>query len=185
MVGRSVAGGAAGSRPGAGHLRMTSPSSAPHSRRVYRSVSTTRAGVASSVVAVGMCVLVVVPGGGRTLGFIGAPLFLLLTWRTWNVGIHVEADGVKVVAFLASRRVQWEDVDHFAVLPLGGYPFVGHVVLRDGRALGTTGLSAPARPKSNTEQFRLEVQRPIDELNQVLTERREGEQSTAGTSVPP
>ena len=63
-----------------------------------------------------------------------APPLLLMSWRAWVAGIHVEADGVKVVGFLLSTRFRWDEIDHFAVLPLGGYPYVGHVVLRNGRA---------------------------------------------------
>jgi hypothetical protein len=101
-------------------------------------------------------------------------LCFLIAWRAWVTGIHVEADGVKVVGFLLSRRFRWEEIDHFAVLPLGGYPYVGHVVLHDGRQVGTYGIGAPGRPKSKAEQFRLRVQRPVDELNQLLAEQRGG-----------
>lgn len=99
-----------------------------------------------------------------------APLFLLMTWRIWVTGIHVEASGIKVVGFLLSRRFSWQEIDHFAVLPLGGYPYVGHVVLRSGRQVGTYGIGAPGRPQSKAEQFRRQVQGPVDELNQLLAE---------------
>jgi hypothetical protein len=121
---------------------------------------------------IGFGVFAAVPGHSRGLGFVLAPLCLLMSWRAWVAGIHVEADGVKVVGFLLSKRFRWEEIDHFAVLPLGGYPYVGHVVLRNGRQVGTYGIGAPGRPKSKAQQFRLQVQRPIDELNQVLAERR-------------
>ena len=84
----------------------------------------------------------------RGLGFVLAPLLLVMSWRAWVVGIHVEAGGVKVVGFLLSKRFRWDEIDHFAVLPLGGYPHVGHVVLRNGRQVGTYGIGAPGRPKS-------------------------------------
>jgi len=163
---------------------VTAQGSVSHHRRVYRSVSTGRWAAGTSVAAVGFCVLAVLPGKVHVAGFIGAPLFLLMAWRAWTAGIHVEADGVKIVGFLASRRVRWGDVDHFAVLPLGNYPFVGHVVLRDGRQFGTYGISAAARPKSKAEQFRLQVQGPVDELNEVLGEQRgAGRPAAGGTSV--
>jgi hypothetical protein len=106
-----------------------------------------------------------------------------MSWRAWIAGIHIEADGVKVVGFLLSKRFRWEEVDHFEVLPLGRYPYVGHVVLRDGRHVGTYGIGAPARPKSKAEQFRLQVQRPVDELNQVLADRHGTERPTDGFPV--
>jgi hypothetical protein len=112
-----------------------------------------------------------------------APLLLVMSWRAWTAGIHVEADGVKVVGFLLSRRFRWEEIDRFEVLPLGGYPYVGHVVLRDGRHVGTYGIGAPVRPKSKAEQFRLQVQRPVDELNQLLVDRRGTGRPADGLSV--
>jgi hypothetical protein len=66
--------------------------------------------------------------------------------------------------------VSWDEVDRFAVLPLGRFPYVGYVVLRDGRKFGTFGLSTSSR---QTEANRLRVQRSVDDLNQVLAERRE------------
>src|SRR5438874_1972812 len=83
------------------------------------------------------------PGSGVRLG-----AGVLVTWRIWVAGIHVETDGIKAVGFLLSRRFRWDEIDHFGVLPLGGYPYVGHVVLRDGRKVGTYGIGAPGRPKS-------------------------------------
>ena len=56
--------------------------------------------------------------------------------------------GIKVVGLFVLRRFRWDEIDHFAVLPLGGYPYVGHVVLRDGRKVGTYGIGSPGRPKS-------------------------------------
>lgn len=150
---------------------MTASTEAARHRRTYRSVSTRRWAIGATVVTVGFCVLAAVPGGGQTAGLVLAPVFLLLTWRTWVVGIHVTADGVQVVGFLVSRRFRWDEVDHFAVLPLGGYPYVGHVVLHDGRKIGTYGIGAPGRPKSKAVQFRRQVQQPVDELNQLLTQR--------------
>ena len=64
-------------------------------------------------------------------------------------GIRADRDGVTIVTLFLSRRIPWRDVDHFAVLPLGRSPNVGHVVLRDGSKFGTFGLSTSAR---NTER---------------------------------
>jgi hypothetical protein len=95
-----------------------------------------------------------------------------MTWRSWVCGIRIEPDGIEVVGFLLSRRFGWDKIDHFAVRPLGGYPYVGHAVLRDGRQVGTYGLGAPGRPKSKAEQFRLQVQGPVDQLNEALEQWR-------------
>jgi hypothetical protein len=162
---------------------MTMSAGLPRHRRVYRSVGTVRAATGCSVATTGFCVLAAVPGNSRGLGFVLAPLLLVMSWRAWTAGIHVEADGIKVVGFLLSRRFRWEEIDHFEVLPLGGYPYVGHVVLRDGRHVGTYGIGAPARPKSKAEQFRLHVQRPVDELNQVLADRRRTDRLADGLPV--
>jgi hypothetical protein len=123
--------------------------------------------VASPFVTLGFITLAVFSSnGGRVVGAVSAALFGLMTWRAWVSGIHVEEDGVKVVGFLVSRRVAWKDIDHFAVLPLGNYPWVGHVVLRDGHQFGTYGIAAPGRPRR--ERFRLQVQEPVDQLNAEL-----------------
>jgi hypothetical protein len=157
----------------------------PSHRRVYRSIATIRAAIGCSAATIGFCVLAALPGDSRGLGFVLAPLLLIMSYRAWTAGIHVEADGVKVVGFLLSRRFRWDEIDHFEVLPLGRYPYVGHVVLRDGTRVGTYGIGAPARPKSKAEQFRLQVQRPVDELNQVLADRRgTGRNSVSPTAAP-
>lgn len=102
-----------------------------------------------------------------------------MTWRAWVIGIHAGMNGVKVVGFVFTKRFRWDEIDHFAVLPLGGYPYVGHVVLTDGRRVGTFGLSSAGSPASDAqaEKYRLQVQGPVDELNQVLAMHK-------GASVP-
>jgi hypothetical protein len=140
-------------------------------RRVFRASGTTWAALGLIAGTAGCVVLAVVPGKGQVVGAVLAVVFLLSAWRMWNAGIQVDADGVKVVTFLGgSRRVAWEDIDHFAVLPLRRYPYVGHVVLRDGRTLATFGLSTDLE---KTERNRLEIQRPIDELNETLADWRQ------------
>jgi hypothetical protein len=134
--------------------------------RTVRSVSTLWWAVGSSVATIGWTALAVRSTNARVAGIVFAVLFLVMTWRAWVAGIRVEADGVTVVGFLRSQRVAWKDIDHFAVLPLGGYPYVGHAVLRDGRQLATYGIGAPGRPRR--ERFRLQVQGPVDQLNAAL-----------------
>lgn len=121
-----------------------------------------------------MCVAIaVLPDRIRPIGYVGAPLLLLLAWRLWIAGIHTDNGGVSVVGFLSSKRFTWDEIDHFAVLPFGQYPYVGHVVLRDGRHVPSLAIASPARPRS--ERLRVEVERPIDDLNRVLAQRRAGD----------
>jgi hypothetical protein len=98
-----------------------------------------------------------------------AAIVLLMAWRMWHTGIQVRTEGVRVVTLLLSRRVAWEDIDHFAVLPLGRYPYVGFVVLRSGRKFGTFGLSTSTWAG---EQGRANIQRPVDALNKALADWR-------------
>ena len=79
-------------------------------------------------------------GRGQVAGLVVAALLLALAWRMSMVGIQVGDGGVTVATLFLSRRVLWSDIDHFAVLPLGQFPYVGYVVMRDGRKFGTFGL---------------------------------------------
>ena len=90
-------------------------------------------------------------------------------WRIASAGIHVDSDAVTVATTFSSHRVSWQEIDHFAVLPRGRYPYVGHVVLRDGRTLATYGLSTSGRM---TERNRLAIERPINNLNAILADWR-------------
>ena len=142
----------------------------PCTPRLYRSVSTIRAAIGATVAVIVFVVSAVLPGKAQVVGYIFTPFFLLVAWRLWTGGIRTERGGVKVVRFFQTRHVAWDDIDHFAVLPLGNYPWVGHVVLRNGHRLPRLAIAAAARPR--TERRRLQVQRPIDELNQALEDRR-------------
>lgn len=137
--------------------------------RVYATSGTRFTAFAS--IATGIIFFLVALAGGRAHGvwFAAAAVMLLLAWRAWMVGIRVSSDGVTIANVVLSRRVPWDDIDHFAVMPMGRHPYVGHVVLRDGRSFGTLGIASS--PRQN-EAGRLRVQRPIDELNAVLAERR-------------
>jgi hypothetical protein len=132
-------------------------------------VGTFWAAIGSTVGGAGFLVVGVTAGRGRIAAFVAGALLLLAAWRAWGAGIRVGTDGVKVATLLLSRRVPWSDIDRFAVMPLGRYPYVGFVVLRDGRKFGTFGLSTSA---GQSERKRLHVQRPIDELNEILGDRR-------------
>lgn len=85
------------------------------------------------------------------------------------VGIRVGSEGVKIATLFLTKSVTWPQVDHFAVLPIGRYPYVGHVVLRDGRKLGTFGLATSVR---KSERNRLQIQRQVDQLTKILADER-------------
>jgi hypothetical protein len=138
-------------------------------RKIYRSRSTTRWAIISTATAVGCAVIAFIPARIHVFGWVAGPLFLVAAWRMWASGIRVGDAGVRMVSYFGSRQVGWDEIDHFAVLPLGQYPYVGHVVLSDGRTIGCLALAAPGWPKR--ESSRLKVQEPIDELNQILAAR--------------
>jgi hypothetical protein len=125
--------------------------------------------VAASTTAL-FILLAALPGRGHWAWLAAAALMALLTWSLRRMGICIEADGVRVIALFWSRSVRWEQIDRFVVAPAAGYPFIGHVLLRDGTDLWTFGLSAAGWPR--TERRRLQVQRPVDELNRVLAQSR-------------
>jgi hypothetical protein len=137
---------------------------------VYRSAGTRWAAVGSTGGAVVFLIVGLTGGRGQVAGMVIAALLLALAWRMSMVGIQVGDGGVRVVTLFLARRALWNDIDHFAVLPLGRFPYVGYVVMRDGRKFGTFGLSTSSR---KTDQNRLQIQRPIDELNRVLANRRD------------
>jgi hypothetical protein len=152
-------------------MLMISARNAGASSGLYRAESTTRAAAFTTAVLVGLIVLAVVPGRAEIAGYIFAPLWLVATWRAWRLGVHVEADGVRVVGFLGSKRVAWEDVDHFEVRPWGKYPYVGYIVLTGARMPVTiVGITTAG---GKTDRHRLQAQVPIDRLNGALAEWRE------------
>lgn len=137
-------------------------------RRVYRSTTTVHGAVFATIVLVGLIVLAAVPGRGQIAGYIFAPLWLIVTWRAWRWGVAIEDGGVKVIGSLISRRFSWDEIDHFAVKPWQRYPYQGHVIMKNGRAVPIFGIGAAGRPKRRDEHHRLQVQEPIDRLNELL-----------------
>jgi hypothetical protein len=87
-------------------------------------------------------VLAVLSGRGHWVWLAIALPMALLTWWLWRLGIRVEREGVRVIGLAGSRSVRWEEIDRFVVAPAAGYPFIGHVLLRNGGDLWTFGLSA-------------------------------------------
>lgn len=111
-------------------------------------------------------VLAVLPGRSEVAAIVWAPIWVVGTWRAWRRGVHIDANGVTVVAFLASKRIAWTDIERFALMPAGRYPNVGYVVRTHGkppvRAMGIIG------PRDNPE----EAQRNIDALNDELAKHQ-------------
>jgi hypothetical protein len=158
--------GDASGRAGSGNP----PRVPPRRRRVYQSTETLWAAILSAAGGVAFAVFGLGGGRGAFVLYIAAVLMFLIAVRMPVVGIQVHADSVKVANLLYSRSFAWRDIDHFAMLPLFRYPYVGTVVLRDGRKYGTYGLSTSP---GESESKQLRIQRPIDELNRILADRRE------------
>lgn len=152
-------------------MRIATARDAPFHSGICRSVSTRRAAASATVVLVGLVVLAAVPGRAEIEGYVFAPLWLIVTWRAWRLGVHVEHDGVKIVNFVVSKRVAWGDIDHFELRPWGNYPYRGYVILDGGHEpIPLVGIGAP-RPKN--ERHRRQAQAPIDRLNNALAGWRE------------
>jgi hypothetical protein len=115
-------------------------------------------------------VLAAVPGPAEAVGYVFAPLWLIATWRGWRLGVHVEADGVKVVGFFASKRVPWNDIDRFELRPWQRYPYVGHVVLSGPRS--AIPIAAITTAGGANDRHRRQAQEPIDRLNEALARWR-------------
>jgi hypothetical protein len=93
-------------------------------------------------------------------------------------GIPCRNDGVTIVSLFGSRHCRWQDIDYFAILPLGNYQNVGQAVLADGRVFSTYGVSG-----SRWAGSREKVQGAVDELNDALEAWRglhPGDLPTAG-----
>ena len=138
--------------------------------RTVRSVGAVRGVIGGAGSTALFLVLAVLSGRGHWVWLAIALLMALLTWWLWRLGIRIEPDGVRVIGLAGSRSVRWEHIDRFVVAPAAGYPFIGHVLLRNGGDLWTFGLSAAGWPR--TEGRRLQVERPIGELNRALAEWR-------------
>lgn len=129
-------------------------------------------------------VIAAVPGRAQVAGYIFAPLSAICVWRFWNLGVHVEDNGVLVVSPILSRRVPWAEIDCFEVRPWLQYPYPGYVVLQGDRAPIPIMAIGAGRPEN--ERHRLQAQEPIDRLNEALAEwRRSGEVSEPGSPGRP
>lgn len=145
----------------------------------YRTIGTVRVKWGATAVIIVLPFVAIASGKIPVFWIIFGILWLVVTWRAWILGVYVEQDGVRIVQYMTTKPVAWEDIDHFAVLPAGNYPYAGQIIIRGRtRPLVIAGMGAAARP--NPEAKRLQVQKPIDELNAILAEWREQTGHTAG-----
>lgn len=105
------------------------------------------------------CILLVI----AALGLV-ARMLLLGVWR--------EAGGVVIVSYLRTRRVEWEEIDHFERRPGVNFPFVGVLVFRGHRA--PLPIVALTTNKRSTPENQRKVDGAVELLNQWLDEAREG-----------
>jgi hypothetical protein len=108
--------------------------------------------------------------GARWIMLPAAAVMLLGAWRGWVSGIGVDDDGLRVVQVLSTKRVAWSDIDHCELRRLGENPFVAYLVLTDGQALPTVGLSSVGAGRGITPlaETKRDVQDKVDALNQII-----------------
>jgi len=76
-----------------------------------------------------------------------------------------------VVNLFSTKRIAWADVERFSLAPRPGV-WGGCVIRKGGQPSVPLNGFAPSKPA--TQQYKLEAQRQIDELNAELVLRREG-----------
>lgn len=109
---------------------MTDQGSRRSRPRVYRTREVFVGVAMNATATVGFALLAILShtSSARVAGLIFAVVWCLLTWRSLRLGAYAESADVKVVGFVASRRIPWAQVESFAVLPAGRYKTVGHVI---------------------------------------------------------
>ncbi len=129
--------------------------------RVYRSRDARNATIVGVIMATGFILVAIIIDGGGVAAYVCAGFLVLLAWRTWRIGIHVEPGGVVVASWLRTRRIASTDIERFSVRPLGSFKNVAHVDLRSGRNVPILGLIGGG---SGGRAARA-VQQHVDELN--------------------
>ena len=120
-------------------------------RRVYRTRDAVYGALIATVGEIVLVVLAIVPGRAEVAGCVFAPLWGRVTWRSWQLGVHVEEAGVKVSGSLFSQRVAWSDIDHFAVMPGDQDAFAANLgAVGERAAVRALGGGRPARQGQRT-----------------------------------
>jgi hypothetical protein len=89
-------------------------------------------------------------------------------WRTATAGVGADEDGVIVRNVIRSRRIRWDQIAKFSVVPYGPYS-MGYVELRNGQKLRAWGIQGRIRGLFPNSTW---ATTPIDELNEILAEHR-------------
>lgn len=150
-------------------MPLTSSSGALR-RRLHRTPGAVVCAAVLTIGALGFAFVGVQAERGQVAVIVIAALLGISSWRLWIAGIRISSDGVKLNAILFSKRFQWSEIDHFAVLPMARAECVAHVVLRDGRTVGCAALGSAGAPVP--ERTRLRIQAAVDDLNQALDDWR-------------
>ena len=93
---------------------------------------------------------------GTRVGF-KVPLTLLAGFalRLARSGVVVNESGVIVKNPIRSNALRWEEIAGFSLRRKGFFPGLGHVALKDGRAIPIYGISVPnpiTRPNNRSAQ---------------------------------
>jgi hypothetical protein len=108
------------------------------------------------------------PRFGRVWGWlwlVGAAVSLAGVVRLLRVRVRADDDGLRLVGWARSRRVPWNDVAGFAVVPCRVWGWEAVVVRRGGGRLSLPGL------RSRVWQRRV-IDRKAAEIEEVLEDRR-------------
>lgn len=135
-------------------------------RCVVRGENASRYAWASGVTAVAFGVVALGSDKARVVGTVWAVVMLCLCWRIRTMGVHMGLTEIKVVGVVSTKIVPRTDVERFEVAPLGQYPQAAWLVKADGSKLPIIAIAV----RGKGEEYRQRVQRPVDELNRLLTQ---------------
>jgi len=141
--------------------------STTHRRTIYRAKGLLASGIRvnGALMVIGLLVLVL-SRHAQVLGVLLLVIGIVMMWRGYNLEVHIRSDGVKVQHWIGSHTLSWDEIDRFDVSPFEKYPYVGHVILKNGKEVISLGLSTPHKKNASY------VQVPVAELNALLDERR-------------
>lgn len=99
--------------------------------------------------------------------FDGGLIGLMLGMLAWGsrLGLRVDRDGVRIINMRSRPRLRWDEIDRFELAPAGIYPFVGWVVLKEGRKIAITAIQVSRIWKQRSLRS---AQATIDALNKLV-----------------